>query len=380
MCGEPIERAGGRAHERGHGPELRRERRAGAAEADGSPVAFPVGREGDDLPGDLLPPEGRELVFVADDHHRGSDPLRGSADAHPEAEHLQLARDGRDDAQGLAPAHPARHLDRLEPHALEPLGRHALVRPGDGLLETRRAAQAMADARRQVLELLPGALVRECLGQDLPAGLAVGGRQVLGASRRRGRAERESRAGRVLCASSGADTITEDQAPACRPPPANPGRARIPFAERPNAADEPAPHPPPRHASDRRAVRPLVRERLAHRRALVEGRPRAVRPVPVPTARPLLPRGGRLGGRGPRLAQHDAAQRPSARDTRAPERRGPDQAVRDRDLGRGLRRHRVQAQDRRDLQVELLGHDRAALGLGAGRDRRARVGGTARSC
>ena len=62
--------AGGRAHEHRHRAQLRRRGGARAAEAHRAAVALPVGREGHDLPLDLLAPERRQLL-EAPHHHDG---------------------------------------------------------------------------------------------------------------------------------------------------------------------------------------------------------------------------------------------------------------------------------------------------------------------
>ncbi len=144
--------AGSRAHEHRHRAQLRRGGGARAAEAHRAAVALPVGGEGDDLPLDLLAPERRQLLEAPHHHDGRGDPLLRRPDAHAEAEHRQLPLHRGDDAGPLPPAHPAGHLHGLQPDALQPLGLHLLVGPGDGLLEARRAAQAVADACRQVLQ------------------------------------------------------------------------------------------------------------------------------------------------------------------------------------------------------------------------------------
>ena len=147
-------------------PELRRGGGAGAAEAHGAAVALPVGREGDDLPLDLLAPERRQLLEAPHHHDRRGDPLPRRADAHAEAEHRQLALD-RARRRGPTPARAPSAAPSRPAAGRPPAPRPSSPRgPRRRLLEPRRAAQAVADARGQVLELAPGALVHERAAED----------------------------------------------------------------------------------------------------------------------------------------------------------------------------------------------------------------------
>ena len=265
MWGEAIDRPVAERTRTATAPSFAARRGAGAAEPHRPLVALPVGGEGDDPALDLLAPQGVQLLEAADDHDRGGDPLLRGADAHAEAEHRQLALDGRDDARPLPPAHPAGHLHRLEPRALQPLGLHPLVRPGDRLLEPRRAAQAVADAGGEVLELLPGALVRRARGRGC-------GRRSRGSGRPRrlprpGGAGGPEERGEGHEGENGAGAVWTAGPPWARTLPRNRGRAVLRSASRRPRADEPDPAPPPRHAPDRRALRAPLRGRRARGRA-----------------------------------------------------------------------------------------------------------------
>ena len=218
---------GRRAHERRDRPELRGLGRPVAPEAHGLVVALPVGGVDDDLALHSFPAERLELLLVANDHERSGEASRGRADAHPQAEHRQLALYGCHEPQRFAPSHPARDLRGLQPHALEAFRTHLGAGPGDRLLEAGRSAQPMADARRHVLELAPRTVVGERARHHAQAELAVAGREVvLGREgRRRGESEDEQEPAGISGFSRNADvshlaadSITAAAIPGSAPP------------------------------------------------------------------------------------------------------------------------------------------------------------------
>ena len=84
-----------------------------------------VGREGDveETIRPLAVAGGVELLETAHDEEIGLDAVGRCPDAVPEAEHRERMAARIDDLEAFRPAHPVRHLDRIEADVLEAVPR-----------------------------------------------------------------------------------------------------------------------------------------------------------------------------------------------------------------------------------------------------------------
>ena len=143
-----------RPHEHSHGAMTGGVDRAIGAIGDGLAVARERHVVEDDPPRHLGGPLV-QFIEAADHEQRGSDAVRGRADAAAEAQHHEGRRDRGLDRERLVTAHPVGCHRLLEADVLESVGAHRLGGPFACELQVARTGQPPAERVAQLREAIP---------------------------------------------------------------------------------------------------------------------------------------------------------------------------------------------------------------------------------